>query len=64
MTGMHSRTSTPDIEFEKRRQRVEEALMRAPREYVRRKLNLLPSEMDDYAGPEETPEEGNPVSGY
>jgi len=56
--------SSEDIEFERRREKVEAALMRAPREIVRRKLNLLPSELEDYIGPEDDAEEGNPVSGY
>lgn len=49
---------TPDI-----KERIEEALMRMPRGIVRKRFNLLPSELDDYDGEEEAVER-NPISGY
>lgn len=60
-----TRKPTPaDIKRQQRRETIEDALMRAPREVVRRRLKLLPSELDDYAGPEDAVPERNPVSGY
>jgi len=49
---------------EEKRERLEAALMRAPREVVCRRFKLLPSELDDYVGPEEPDPERNAVSGY
>lgn len=57
-------TSIADIEFEKRREKVDDALMRGPREFVRKKLKLTKSELEDYVGEEEDFEKGNEISGY
>lgn len=53
-----------DAKFQERRERVEDAMTRAPREIVRRRLKLLPSELEDYVGPEDDAPERNGISGY